>query len=118
MAAKGTILNGAIHPRAVALVMSTTFAVAALMEWGAYMTGVRAEARATAHNTLPSNYCVTCHSDAKTLKLMLEKDDNNGTSAYCAGVRLPTKAELAADTRHVIRQKSTSVSVSLLGATK
>ena len=90
------VMRRTIRPRAAMIALTATFLLAALIECGAYELGVRAEARATAHRDLPANYCVKCHSDSKTIRLMLEKDDNNGTAAYCAGVHLPSRQEINA----------------------
>ena len=56
-------------------VISMALMFGALLELGAYETGVRAEMRATARRELPPNYCTSCHSDAKTLKVIKYKED-------------------------------------------
>jgi hypothetical protein len=85
-------MQRAIGPHAIGMALSAALVLAVLLEWGAYQSGVRAEARATARRVLPANYCVQCHADPKMVQRMLiEKDDNNGTIAYCAGVSLPSQ---------------------------
>jgi hypothetical protein len=93
METRSNPLRRQLRPRAVLITLSAAFVAALGIEWGAYETGVRAEARATARRELPANYCVKCHSDPKTVSMMLMKDDNNGTAAYCAGIALPSRQQ-------------------------
>ncbi len=96
METKPNMIQPGIRPHVVGMVLSATLVLAVLVEWGAYKAGVRAEARATARRVLPSNYCVQCHTDPKIVQRMLDKDDHNGTAAYCVGVPLPSRLERAA----------------------
>jgi hypothetical protein len=79
------MLSKRLSPRLTALLLCGAMLCAVLVEAAAYYSGVREEARATARRHLPANYCISCHSDAHSMKVMLEKEDREGVPAHHPG---------------------------------
>ncbi|HZT41446.1 MAG TPA: hypothetical protein VFA07_04625 [Chthonomonadaceae bacterium] len=79
------MIHRRVPPRLAASLLIATIMSAILLEAGAYYSGVRAEARITARRHLPTNYCISCHSDSHSLRLMLEKEGREGAAAHLPG---------------------------------
>ena len=79
------MIHRRVPPRLAALLIIGTLAGAILLEGGAYYSGVRAEARITARRHLSTDYCISCHPDKHSIKVMLEKDDREGAAAHLPG---------------------------------
>ena len=89
------MLSRRVSPRLAALVLTGALAFAVLVEGGAYYTGVREEARVTARRRLPTNYCISCHSDAHSIKVMRDKEDREGVPAIAPPVREKPESSVA-----------------------
>ncbi len=86
------MLHRRVPPRLVALLLTGVLLCAVLIEGGAYYSGVQEEARVTARRHLPANYCISCHSDAHSMKVMREKEDREGAEHLPGGFLDPDAA--------------------------
>lgn len=78
-----------VRPRLAALIVSCVLAFAMAAEYTAYESGVRAEARATARVSYSPDYCLSCHTGPTIMRMMADKEDNQGRASFTAGAAVP-----------------------------
>ena len=78
-------MRNKVSPRLAAILLTASLLCAALVEGGAYYSGVRAEARVTARHHLPKDFCISCHSDPHSLQVLRDKEDREGAGNLPGG---------------------------------